>query len=80
MIKSRIKALEKKLLGKGQIWAVFTIGHYADLNEEQAAKQRLLSDYLASGNAAPTHRLYCNEIPAPTDFKQEERFLYSFEC
>jgi hypothetical protein len=79
-IKSRIKYLEKKLLGNQEYWAIFSIGYYSDSNEEQAAKQRLLNEYLDNGNPIPTHNVFCNEIPGSTMYKQEESFLSSFAC
>lgn len=77
-ITSRIKKLEKKLLGNQELWAIFTIGYYADPHERDLAEKRLLSEYLSHGNPRPSHCVFTNDMPGPSKQLQEEKFLYVF--
>jgi hypothetical protein len=77
-ITSRIKRLEKKLLGNQELWAVFTIGYYEDSHEKDLAEKCLLSEYLSKGNPRPSHCVFTNDMPGPTKQDQHEGFLYSF--
>lgn len=77
-IVSRIKRLERKLLGNKELWAVFTVGCYEDPRDVEIAKQRLLDQYTAQGNPRPTHFLFIKEVPRATKRDKEAEFLYSF--
>lgn len=76
-MKHRVKKLEKAHQSKEK-WAVFTISYYAESDEEELAKRRLLDEYLADGHSYPHRCLFINEVPTLSETMQEENFLYSF--
>lgn len=77
-ITSRIKKLEKKLLGNQELWALFMIGYYEDCRERDVAENRLLSEYLSKGNSHPSHCVFTSDVPGSSRQPQEEKFLYTF--
>ncbi len=77
-IETRVKKLEKIIMGNKALWAVFTIGNYPDAAEEEAARRQILDAHLADGNPHPTHCLYVNEVPSQVKVTLPEQFLYSF--
>ena len=74
---SRLKRLEQKAAPNAQLWAIFTIGHYDNLIDQGEAQQRLVNEYVAQGNIAPTHRIFVKEVPA-TLSNVHETFVTAF--
>ncbi len=77
-LSSRLKNLEKKMRVNENIWAVFTMGYYTDMKQDELAKQRLLNQHLLDGAPYPNYCLFLQEVPGVSKQPKDERFLYSF--